>query len=38
MEINQENSPEQKGGGLGPVIIISAALIGIIITLKFVIG
>jgi hypothetical protein len=36
MKENQENS--QKGGGIGPIILISAVLIGIVILLKFIIG
>lgn len=38
MENNQNNTPEPKGGGIGPVVIISLALVGIIIMLKLVIG
>ena|GEM_PF-4604054 len=34
---NTTNTP-QKGGGIGPVVIISVALVGIIIVLKFVMG
>jgi hypothetical protein len=37
METNN-NTPGQKGGGLGPVLIISAALVGLLIALKMFIG
>jgi len=30
------NTPEQKGNGIGPVIIISAVLIGLLVVLKLV--
>jgi hypothetical protein len=38
MENTTHTPPEHKGGGIGPVLIISVALIGIIIVLKFVMG
>ncbi|MCW3070558.1 MAG: hypothetical protein JWO44_448 [Bacteroidetes bacterium] len=38
MENTTNTPPEHKGGGIGPVVIISAALIGIIIVLKYVMG
>jgi hypothetical protein len=38
MEIDNKNNPEEKGGGLMPVIIFTTALIGILIVLKLVMG
>lgn len=38
MEIDKKNNPEEKSGGLMPVIIISSALIGILIVLKIIMG
>jgi hypothetical protein len=38
MEENKNNAPEEKGGGLGPVLIISALLVGGLIVLKLIIG
>jgi hypothetical protein len=37
MENNKDNSPE-KGGGIGPVVIITAVLVTILIALKFIIS
>jgi hypothetical protein len=38
MEENKNNSQGEKGGGLGPVLIISVVLIGIILILKMITG
>jgi hypothetical protein len=38
MEENKSNTPEEKRGGIGPVLIISALLVGGLIVLKLIIG
>jgi len=38
MELNNKNNPNEKKSGLGPVIILSLGLIGIVILLKLLIG
>jgi hypothetical protein len=38
MELNNENNPNEKKAGLGPVIILSLGLIALIVVLKLLIG
>jgi len=38
MKNDKKNEPEKKNNGIMPVVIISAALIGMIIVLKIIVG